>query len=333
MRRVASHNATTEGPYFMKSQSFPKIAIVLSLALCLAPACASAACAPPSAAGVVICQPSANSTIFQVPHIEAAASPTSGSISSIEIFIDGKLALENSGGAINVFEGGVANGLHQLVVKATDGLGHTYQASENFAVTGNLPSSCAPSSVGVRICSPTQGQFVPNQFAMAIGFKGESRITHVRAYAGSTDVFDYAPSSGENQVFAGGLPSAVGAHTLTVVAWDSTGHVFSSKVGFNAFYEAGCPPKGDTCNPGVYVNTPQDGDDVTAPLRISANIEFNPEPITAMKAYLNGAVVAESSGPTLDQSVPAAKGTHILTIQGWDIKGHVYRTTGNVNVQ
>jgi len=118
-----------------------------------------------------------------------------------------------------------------------------------------------------------------------------------------------------------------------VVAWDSGGHVFSSKVGFSAFYEAGCPPKGTTCDPGVYVNTPQDGDDVTSEFRISANVESNPAPITAMKAYLNGAQVAESSGPTLDQSIPAAKGTHILTIQAWDTKGHVYRTTENVNVQ
>ena len=317
----------------MKSQSFPQIAIVLSLAICLAPAYASAACAPPSAAGVVICQPSANSTVFQVPHIEAAASPTSGSISSMEVFIDGKLQLENGGGVINLFDGGVANGLHQLVVKATDGLGHTFQASENFAVTGNLPSSCVPSTIGVRICSPTQGQFIPNNFAMAIGFKGDSHVTHVRAFVGSTDVFDFTPSSGQNQIFAGALQSPVGAHTLTVVAWDSTGHVFSSKVGFNAFYEAGCPPKGTTCNPGVYVNTPNDGEDVTSEFRISASVEFNPAPITGMKAYLNGALVAESSGPTLDQSIPAAKGTHILTIQAWDTKGHVYRTTENVNVQ
>jgi hypothetical protein len=52
-----------------------------------------------------------------------------------------------------------------------------------------------------------------------------------------------------------------------------------------------------------------------------------------MKAYLNGTVVAVSSGPTLDQQVNANKGTQILTIQAWDSAGKLYRLVENVNVQ
>ena len=62
-------------------------------------------------------------------------------------------------------------------------------------------------------------------------------------------------------------------------------------------------------------------------------VENNPAPITGMKAYLNGTVVAVSSGPTLDQQVNANKGTQILTIQAWDSAGKLYRLVENVNVQ
>jgi hypothetical protein len=52
-----------------------------------------------------------------------------------------------------------------------------------------------------------------------------------------------------------------------------------------------------------------------------------------MRAYLNGTVVAQSFGPTLDQQVTAPKGTRILVIQAWDTAGKLYRFTANVNVQ
>jgi polyphosphate kinase 2 (PPK2 family) len=43
--------------------------------------------------------------------------------------------------------------------------------------------------------------------------------------------------------------------------------------------------------------------------------------------------VGTSSGPTFDQSISAAKGTHILVVQAWDAAGKLYRLTENVNVQ
>jgi len=52
-----------------------------------------------------------------------------------------------------------------------------------------------------------------------------------------------------------------------------------------------------------------------------------------MRVYLNGKVVANSFGPTVDQQVSAAKGTHIMVIQAWDTAGKLYRYTENVNVQ
>jgi hypothetical protein len=319
----------------MKSLFLHLPSSVLMLAagvLCLSSP-AFAACPAPASGGLAICQPSANSTIYQVPHVEATANPSAGSITAMKVFIDGKLIFQNSGPEISLFEGGVANGSHHLVINAWDSLGHLYQAQENFSVTGNLPFSCPPSAVGVRLCAPAQGQLVSQNLGFAAGFKGNAPIHHVRAYVDATDVFDFAPAAGETSVVAGGINTTAGAHTLTVVAWDANNVAYKSSVAIKTYYEGGCPPRGNTCNPGIYPSTPNDGDDVQSPFRVSASVQYNTASITAMKVYVDGIQAGASSGPALDQPIPAAKGTHIVVIQAWDTAGKIYRLTQNVNVQ
>jgi hypothetical protein len=294
---------------------------------------ASAACPEPASGTLAICQPSANSTIYQVPHIEAVANPTSGSISTMKVYIDNKLIFQNGGGTLSLFEGGVANGTHHLVINAWDDFGRLYQASENFSVTGNLPFSCPVTGVGVRICAPATGSVVSNNLGFSAGFKGNTAIKFVRTYVDSTDVFDFAPASGQSSVVAGGVNAAPGTHTFTVVAWDTNNTVYKSSVSIRTFYQADCPPKGSACNPGIYQTTPNDGDDVQSPFQVSASVQNNTASITAMKAYIDGVQVGASSGPTFDQPISAAKGTHILVIQAWDTAGKLYRLTENVNVQ
>ena len=305
---------------------------VVAFALCVSLQ-ASAACPEPASGQLAICQPSANSTIYQVPHIEAVANPTSGSITTMKVYIDGKLILQNGGGTLSLFEGGVANGTHHLVINAWDGFGHLYQASENFSVTGNLPFSCSVTGVGVRICAPATGSVVSQNLGFTAGFKGNTAIKFVRAYVDSTDVFDFAPAAGQTSVVASGVNAAPGTHTFTVVAWDTNNTVYKSSVSLKTYYEADCPPKGSTCNPGIYQSTPNDGDDVQSPFRVNASVQNNTASITAMKAYIDGVQVGASSGPTFDQPISAAKGTHILVLQAWDTAGKLYRLTENVNVQ
>jgi hypothetical protein len=309
------------------------LSLILTAAALSLPARASAACPEPASGRLAICQPSANSTIYQVPHIEAIANPTSGSISTMKVYIDNKLIFQNGGGSLDLFEGGVSNGTHHLVINAWDDFGRLYQASENFNVTGNLPFSCPPTAEGVRICAPTQGEVVSQNLGFTIGFKGSARIGFIRAYVGSTDVFDFAPAPGQDHVIADGVITTPGTHTLTVVAWDTNHVVYKSSAAIKTYYEGGCPPKGNTCNPGIYPSIPNDGDDVQSPFRVSASVQNNIASITAMKVYLNGVQVGASSGPTFDQPITASRGTHIMVIQAWDTAGKLYRLTENVNVQ
>lgn len=304
--------------------------LVMGIMLCSGHAAAQ--CAAPSSTGIRLCQPSSGATIYQVPHIEAAVTPTSGSINDLKVFIDGKLALENGGPSVDLFQGGVSNGAHHLVIKATDNFGRAYQASEYFAVTGNLPN-CPTSTVGVRICYPAAGEVISQNLPMSIGFKGSAPITRVRAYSGGTLIADFTVDKGQTQIIGQGAPTTAGSHTLNVVAWDAAGHTYKSSANFKAFYDGGCEPRGNVCTPAIYPDTPQDGQDVQTSFRISASVQNNTAPITTMRVYLSGKVVADSFGPTVDQHVTATPGTHIMVIQAWDTEGKLYRSTANVNVQ
>jgi hypothetical protein len=319
----------------MKYPSLPpiKISFLVLVSACCLSSQGLAACPAPASGSLAICQPSANSTIYQVPHIEATADPSSGSITNMKVYIDNKEVFQSGGPGISLFEGGVANGTHHLVVNAWDDFGRVYQAQEYFSVTGNLPFSCPPGGVGVRICAPGNGQVVSQNLGFSVGFKGNAPIRHVRAYVGSTAVFDFTPAAGQDSVVAGGVSTTAGTHTLAIQAWDINNVVYKSSVSVKTYYEGGCPPRGTTCNPGIYPNTPIDGDDVQSPFRVSASVQNNTASITAMKAYIGGVQVGASSGPTFDQPVSAAKGTHILVIQAWDTAGKLYRLTENVNVQ
>jgi Bacterial Ig domain len=326
---------TTSGPEgpIMKYSSLHPLTIVFTLAAALcAPLSASAACPAPASGKLVICQPTPNSRIYQVPHIEALANPLSGSIVDMKVYIDGHQIFENAGPELSLFEGGVSNGTHHLSINAWDGLGRLYHADQFFAVTGNLPS-CPVSTAGVRICAPASGQVVSQNLGLSLGFKGNAPIKRVTASIAGTTIFDFAPASGQTQVIADAGNTTAGTHTLNVVAVDANNVTYKASAPFTAYFEGDCPPKGDTCNPGIYGSTPNDGDDVESPFRVSASVQNNTHSITAMKVYVDGAQVAQSSGPSFDQPVSAAKGTHVVTIQAWDTAGKLYRLTENVNVE
>jgi hypothetical protein len=299
---------------------------------CLLPRFAAADCPPPATVGVVICQPSPNATIFQLGHFEAAVNPASGSITSLKVLFDGKLAFDNLSTPLSLFTS-ADNGKHTLQIDATDSFGRHYRASESFTVIGNVPF-CPPSAVGMRICAPTASDQVSQNLEFSLGFKGLATISHVRVYIDNLRFADFDPPFGFPDEILGTAGSvSAGQHTMTAIAWDINGKTYKNSVTFKAFFDGGCPPKGNVCTPALTTDNPQDGDDVKSPFLVSAHVDFNTVSISAIKAYLDGHLVTESFGPAFHQTLSAAKGTHILTLQAWDVDGRLYRVTRNVNVQ
>lgn len=67
--------------------------------------------------------------------------------------------------------------------------------------------------------------------------------------------------------------------------------------------------------------------------KIHASASGGALPIVAMKAYIDGKLVASSSMNTLDASVRAAAGKHVLTVNAWDPNDKVYQSIVRFTVQ
>lgn len=297
---------------------------------------ANAQCNAPSAPGVRICAPTPNSTVAYLPAIQVNSTPKSGSIYKFVIYDNGKKTFEGDPyqSGVVLYDGSLHNGLHNIVVNAWDTAGNLLQSRVTFTMIGyGYPPFCsAPSAPGINFCTPPDSSLQQRNIPVSATARGYSAITTMQVYVdGKLQV----SQNGYNYLSTGVVPDSPGTHRITMVAFDSTGHRFAATKTVKSSYDwHDCPPKGDgPCAPGFSVTTPLPDSFVEGSFQLTAEIVDNPSPITAMKVYLDGFLVAQSGGPTLYQTVTTAmRGTHILTFQAWDTTGRLYRVQQNVNI-
>lgn len=295
-----------------------------------------AQCSAPSQPGVRICAPTPNSTVVYQPALEFNSSPVSGSIYRFIVYDNGQQSFvgEPYQTGVTLYNGAMKNGVHNIVVNAWDTAGHLLQSRVTFTIVGQgYPLFCAtPSSPGINFCVPPANSLQTQGIAVSATAKGYSPVSAIQIYLdGKLQMtqtgFDYLSTA----VF----PSVPGKHSVTMVAYDSTGHRFAStKTVLSTYGYEDCPPKGNNpCSPGFVINGPFADAFVSSSFEINAQIENNTEPVTAIRVYLDNTQVAASSGPTIRQTISTVlSGTHILTYQAWDTAGHLYRVQQNVNI-
>lgn len=301
---------------------------------------AHADCTAPANPGVRICSPSANSTIVYVPALQFNSTPAPGaSITEFIVYDNNEQSVEGFPGQSGetIINAATQNGFHHVVINVWDTFGNLYQSSVSFTVVGDgYATTCAaPKTPGVNFCSPPAGAVLGVYYSVAATATGNSTISAMRLYV---DGKAQVTQTGYNQLSTAATAPGQGNHTVAFVAWDSTGHVFSAtRTLFSAYTygQVNCPPKGnDPCSPGFdTVFTPMPDSYVGNSFAIQNQILNNPNPITAIKAYVDNTLVATSDGPTMmSQVTNAPTGTHIITLQGWDTEGILYRTQYNVNI-
>lgn len=307
--------------------SLKYLALVATVAL-LTPAVF--ACAVPSSPGVAICTPANGQSVAYPAQITAAAAAQSGrSITAMAVYANGtRILLQNGVHQINDIDYALKAGTYNLVVNAWDSTGALYQAKSRFTIFGGQTVGCTPSAPGVQFCSPANGSIQPtNNVNGSVGARGDdSPITRLQVLLDGLLMQDGAMS---NVQFTAGM--GAGTHTMTAKAWDQAGHVYTSSTTFKTYYDGICSPKG--CAPGVVVSSPTDGQTVSTSFPLRSEVQQNPAPITAMRAYLDGQQVAASSGPSIIANVSATPGQHQLIVQAWDTQGKLYRTVESINVQ
>jgi hypothetical protein len=293
-------------------------------------------CSPPAQPGIRICTPTPNSTVVYVPLIAVNTTPDSAPIYKFIIYDNDVNIFEGVPyqTGINLFDAGMRNGPHRVVVNAWDTTGRLFQARVNFNEIGQgYPIFCnAPASPGINFCVPPANSVQSLGVPVSATATGYTKITAIQAYLdGQLQNFE----EGNNYLSTSVSPSAPGEHTVMMVAWDSTGHRFwSSKKVLTSYDYLNCPPKGNApCIAGFVINAPFEEAYVDSSFPVQATIENNPLPITKMVLYIDSTQVADSNGPTMSQSISnTPSGTHILTFQAWDTAGHLYRVQQNINI-
>ncbi len=303
---------------------------VLAILSLLVPSSLFATCAVPSAAGVVICTPGNGQTANYPVHITAAARGQNGlPITKMLVYIDSfQVVAELNVNSINDIDYGAKQGSHSLTINAWDSAGHLFQAKQTFNVIGGSGPTCVAGTPGIKFCSPGNGSYQPaNNIQSVVGALGQnSPIVKLEVWL---DGYPVATVATNSVTFQAG--TYAGTHTENAKAWDAAGHIFTASVTFKTYWENACSPYG--CDPGVFIKSPASGATVTGSFPLQADVQNNPAPIVAMKAYLDGVQVAASGGSTLAANLSAVAGTHHLTVQAWDTKGSLYRTVETFTVK
>lgn len=82
---------------------------------------------------------------------------------------------------------------------------------------------------------------------------------------------------------------------------------------------------------GVRICAPASGGTVASPFQVTAAAKST-VPIRYIQIYLDGAAQKTVSGPSLNQQISAADGTHRLTVQAKDLNGVILKATQSITV-
>lgn len=319
------------------------IAVTL-LALFAMAATAWSQCNNPSSPGVVICTPTNGSTVVYSPEISIRSTPAQGaSITEFRLYDNNVDVFDGPPGdtGVDLYDGAIYDGYHHFVVNAWDSDGHLYQASTTVTITGLGYGLCAmPKSPGINFCVPPAGAILPVNAPVDVSATGTSPIKNIKFFVNGVLAQTATNSVPNGNSWGVGtavqLPKQGVAYSVRATATDSSGHTYSatkSITGKYTYSNYGCAPKGNQCFPGINITAPQNEAYVGNTFNLNAQILLPPKPITTMKAYLDGTVVATSSNANLQHEISTSlDGTHILTIQGWDDTGIEYRVQQNINI-
>ncbi len=308
-----------------------KTITLLGLAV-LAATCVSlpayADCSVPNNPGVVICFPSPNSTLSFPMKIEAAATARNGlPITDMVLYANNQRIdqVQNANTLTFTDTTNSYNGTYHLVLNAWDSDGNLYQAATTVTqIDANYP--CSHPASGINFCAPPNGSYQPSDDLQLVAY-GSSNVTSMNAWLNGSLIY----SQPGNTIDAiSGSTVSNNWQTFTVKAYQGSTPVYTASSNFKLYYAYQCSRNG--CSAGIVIQQPTENQDTNSPFTVAADVENNPHEIRAMKVYLDGQVVATSTGPTIRSQVTANAGSHLLSVQAWDTTGALYKTDQNVNI-
>jgi hypothetical protein len=149
-------------------------------------------------------------------------------------------------------------------------------------------------------------------------------IVAIKAYIDGTQV-----AATETNTMRTSVPKAAGNHQLAVNAWDSNDKVYQTIVNFTVGSTTACSAP---TTAGVRICKPAAGSTVTSPVAVSAAANGGTARISAMKAYIDGKLIASSTTGTLNGSATEAVGTHKIVVNAWNTVGKLFQSSATFTV-
>lgn len=248
---------------------------------------------------VSITTPTNNVSAGAPMNLQAAASPTAGhSIHSWLVQVDGKNVM--SAGAtprINV-QLPLAQGKHNVVVHASDTSNATGSKSVTVTATSKPAVTVSKPLIASNVISPVKLS------AFATPASGRS-IAGWWVYVDGVGKYH----AGAVKSIAPSVVTSLGAHTVVVRAWDSTGAYGDQTFKVNVRPVA------------VNVSNPLNAAQVATNVNVAATA-VSPHPIASWTVYVGAGIVhRQNYGNTLSATLSLTPGTHKITIRSFDSTG------------
>ncbi|MDT8069682.1 MAG: hypothetical protein ROO76_16065 [Terriglobia bacterium] len=183
-------------------------------------------CSTPSSAGVNLCWPRANSLQpNEAVGIAASATGQNSRIKYVNIYVDGKFLVGQSGNSI-VTGAGLSAGMHTVTARAVDYAGHVFKASSTFKTFYSY--ECNPKS---GVCSPGIVINKPGTEDVPTTFTVQADVQNNPAPISATKIYIdgvVKASSGGPGIAASFTLPANSTHRMVIMAWDTAGKIYES---------------------------------------------------------------------------------------------------------
>lgn len=195
------------------------------------------------AAQVTVTSPTSGATVGSpVKFVASATSTTSGyPITAMRIYIDGVSMYTVNSASLNTALSPTP-GAHTLTFVAWDGSGKSYTKAMPITVASGTSPAPAGGN-GVSVSSPTSGATVtsPVKFVASAASNSGYPITSMRIYVDSVSMYSVSAASLNTT-----LSPAAGPHTVTVVAWDTSGKSYTNAMTMTVSSGTTPPPTSST---------------------------------------------------------------------------------------
>lgn len=176
-------------------------------------------CNAPTSPGVNVCAPANGSTVNSPVTVQASATVT-GTISHMELWVDGVKKYATTGGSTLSTSLSLAAGTHRFAVLAINTAGAKWETVANATVGGGGGGSCiAPGSPGVNICKPVSGSTVSSPVQIQAAGSVTGTVSHMELWVDG--VKKYATTSGST--LSTSLSLASGSHRFAVLVINTAG--------------------------------------------------------------------------------------------------------------